>query len=329
MSTRQSVETIGWKSPKFRLVTPDSVDTFYPDPFNKPGLAEAIHRFGGGQIIQARGYGSAFSADAAKDSLMDILVIVRNQWAFYDALAANKNIHLGTVRDSGFHALWGYQKANFYLGNLNFDGESHGAKLWVMDYYELLQHARGGRPEVPEGKGYLYVAGRLQKAMIPEIFDEATPEEKEGIDLAINQARIDGVWLALGLVPRVCDIDTLASTYTDLSYLADKRGKVEKANKSEALFENRYDDYREMLDPILLSFADQGIIELLGPEEDGFVKIMSPSKGDAVFWLAQCADHASKVNIRQNTFTMGPIEGPRYVGKKFIRNHPRFRFIPL
>jgi len=305
----ESVTQLNWKSPELGLVKPDSFPTYYPQKIENPALERAIKRIGGSSIERAYGYGSSFSGDTAKDSLMDILLIVRNPWLFYEEAAASRDVKLGTTRNGGFHALWSYEKTNFHLGTVNLDGSRQGIKIAVISHGELLKHARGGRPDA-EGKGMLYLAGRLHKVALPLIFDETTPQEQQEIDLAINQARIDGVWLALGLSPRYFDFDQLAGTYVNLSYAADKR--VEKANKSQILLERSYVDYLLMLAPILLCFEEAGIMRQLIGEPGIYEKRMSLTEEAVKKWLKKSASHAIRVNFFQNIWTMGPLNGFKY-----------------
>lgn len=306
--SREAVRELTWTSPELSLIKPGDFPVYYPAPIENPALAQAIRNIGGGYIERAYGYGSAFSKDAAKGSLMDIFVVARNPWGFYSEAAQHKNILLGTTRDPGFHALWSYEKANFHLGNITFDGTTRGIKLWVMSHGELSAHAEGVMPTSGDNRKYLYAGGRLQKAMFPQIFDEATPGEGREIDLAFNQARLGGMWLALGLVPRIFDFAQLGCAYADLSYMGDRR--VEQANKSQSLFNKNLPDYERMLNPILGCFREHGIIRQI--EEDVFETIASLRGDDVRGWLKECASHAFKTNFFKNTWTMGPFNGFKY-----------------
>lgn len=184
----------------------------------------------------------------------------------------------------------------------------------------MVKHARGGRPDVSEGKGGLYLAGRMQKAMFPTLVDNATSEEQERIDLSFNRARIDGIWLALGLLSCYCTFDEIAEKYVNLSYAADKR--VERANKSQSLLEKNYEYYEQMLRPILTCFVNKGIIEPVAERVDLFEKKISLAKGDIEKWLKECSKDALKVNIGFNIWTMGPFNGLGYEAEKVKRIIP-------
>ncbi len=296
----------------------NEIKTYYPKAPVVPGLADEISRIAGDQLVLGTGYGSAFSGDASKTSLMDLLLVVRNPWTFYRHVSQLPEVKLGTTRLPGFHAEFNLDKGNFYLSTLYLPGSIRHAKLWVIPLDELPKHAQGGRPGVAEGKGGLYLAGRMHKAMFPIFVDNATPEEQEKIDWSFNRARIDGVWLTLGLMPRIFDFNHLAETYVNLSYAADKR--VEKAGKSLSLYTKNEPDYREMLTPIIACFVEKGILKPI-EGEDGFVKLMSPEKQDVQKWLQHCASEARKTNFLKNPLTFGLFEGITYGLAKVKRAH--------
>lgn len=313
---RTEIQELNWRSPELLLIRPDAFPTFYPPNVINLELERAIRRIGGGSIKRAYGYGSGFSRVAAKDSLLDILLVVDNSWCFYDGAATSGIVKLGTTRNAGFHALWSYEKTNFHLGTVMLDGSPQGIKIAVISLGELSKHARGGRPNT-EGKGMLYLAGRLQKASLPIIFDDTTPEQQKDIDQAINQARIDGVLLAEALLPQYFSYRQLAEKYVDLSYIADKR--VEKANKSLSLLDKNEDDYYRMLDPILRCFIEYGFIRPLNGEHNVYEKRMSLTEEDVKERLKASASHAFWVNFAQNIWTMGPLNGLLYGLAKFRR----------
>lgn len=288
---------------------------YYPKTPDIKGVADEISRIGGDQLVFGTGYGSAFSGDASKDSLMDLLLIVRNPWTFYRHAAKLPEVKLGTTRMPGFHAEWNQIKGNFYPATLYLPGSVRNAKIWVIPLDELPKHAQGASPDAADGKGGLYLAGRMQKAMFPVFVDNATPDERAKIDWSFNKARIDGVWLALGLMPEVFDFDHLAGTFVDLSYAADKR--IEKAGKSLSLYNKNKPDYREMLTPILVCFAQNAIFRLEG--KDKFVKLVSPDKPDVETLLKQCASMARSTNFFKNPITFGIPEGIVYGFKKVMR----------
>lgn len=317
---RQEVRVIGWNSPEMKLVSPNDFATFYPPAINNPEWVRRLRTIGGGQIEVARLYGSVASGDASKTSLTDILVVVRNPVAFYDNAIASGEVKLGTVNDSGVHALFGENKQNFYLTR---DGR---AKLWIATHREVMKHARGAMPEVEGGKGKGYAAGRWQKTEFPLLFDDATERERQEIDLAMNQARLAGVWQAIGLCPRIFGFDQLAGLYANLSYLADKR--VEKENKASALVSKNYSHYVEMLTPILRCFAEKGILaeKLIrdgDTEEVVYEKMISLAEKAVRKWLKEEASSAFWTNFLKNTWTMGPLNGLGYGIAKVRRSISR------
>lgn len=310
MTTPDRPKLLTWQSSELDLVSSCDIRTLYPRVPSIPGLSEEIDRIGGSQLVRGTGYGSAFNGDATKTSLMDILMIVRNSWAFYNEVAKLEEVELGTTRTPGFHAEFNLEKGNFYQATLYLIGKVQKAKLWVIPVDEFVKHAHGGRPNVPEGKGGLYLAGRMHKAMFPVFVDHATEEETEKIDTSFNRARIDGVWLALGLLSRYFTYDELAEKYVNLSYAADKR--VEKADKSQTLLEKNREYYEQMLHPILSCFEEKGIIESVEGKDDLFMKQMSLQEAEVKRWLKQSAQRAFWVNFSQNPLTFGPLRGLGY-----------------
>lgn len=304
------IEILSRKSPKLRIVKPDRFRTFYSPKPEISGLEEGIRRIGGGHIELALGYGSFFSGVASGDSIPDVLLSVRNPWRFYQFIASERDVKLGTIRDPGFHALWNTHKVNFYLGEVNLDGSKQDIKIGVIGHSEMLKHARGGMPGNKDGKGKLYLAGRLHKAVLAPILNETTPSAQQEIDLAINQARIDGVWLALGLLPRYFEFKDLTKTYVNLSYAADRR--VEKANKAQSLLDNNEEYYRQMLYPILNAFKDCGIVQRTDSKSVIFEKRMSLTEEDVRKWLKESGTHAFIVNFFENIWTMRPFKGALY-----------------
>lgn len=310
----ESVKLLDWDSPELGLIKPDDFPAFYPKAPVIPGLEEEIKRIGGDQLVRGSGYGSAFSGDASKTSLMDMLLVVKNPWSFYKYVTEIPEFRLGTTRMPGFHAEFNLEKGNFYLATVYPIGGPRGVKFWIIPLDELTKHSQGGLPSAPEGKGGLYLAGRMHKAMFPTFAENGIPDEQKQIDLAFNKARIDGVWLALGLMHRTFSRDQLAETYVNLSYAADKR--VEQANKSQSLLYKNYDCYQQMLDPVISSFIESGLIRPISGEE-GYIKLMSLPEAEVNDWLKKCASQASKTNYIGNFLTMGGRIG--YAAHKVIR----------
>lgn len=311
----RSIELLTFSSPKLNDIKPNSFPTFYSPKQEIPGLAEEIRKIGGNTIEMALGYGSTFSSVGAKDSLMDILLIVRNPGLFYSRAAEADNLKLGTFNSPAFHTVWDLIKANFHLGKVIINGSAKGIKLGVIDHDEFVRHARGGLPGVPNSKDYLYLSGRLHKAVLSPIIIDTTPDEQQEINLAVNQARIHGAWLTLGLIPRYFEFDQFAEQYTNLSYAAD--GRVEKKDKSKSLLNNNSQLYQEMLSPILDRLVEFGVIEIVN--ENIFEKRRSLSEEEVKKWLKKCKHHAEIVNILENTWTMGIGNGIGYEYRKIKR----------
>ncbi len=311
----RSIELLTFSSPELNAIKPDSFPTFYSPKQEIPGLAEGIRKIGGDTIEMALGYGSTFSGVGAKDSLMDILLVVRNPGLFYSRATEANNLKLGTLNSPAFHTVWDLIKTNFHLGTIDLEGKPHGVKLGILDHHEFIRQARGGLPGVSNSKDYLYLAGRLHKAVLSPVIVDTTPREQQEIDLAINQARIHAAWLTLGLIPRYFEFDQFAEKYTNLSYAAD--GRVEKKGKSKSLLNNNYPLYQEMLSPILDRLIEFGVIEVVN--ENIFEKRKSLSEEEVRKWLKKCKHHSMIVNILENTWTMGIGVGIGYEYRKIKR----------
>lgn len=316
MATPDRPKLLTLQSQELALVGPRDFIAAYPSAPDIDGLRAEISRIGGKPLIRAHGYGSAFSSDARKGSRMDILLVVDNQYAAYYHLAKLPEVRLGSTRDPGFQSELNYLKGNFYLTRLNLNGKKREAKVWVISLDEFAKHARGGRPGVPDSKGGVYLSGRMHKAMFPIIVDNATPEQRDIFDTSFNQARLDGIWLTLGLSDQYVTYRELAEKYVNLSYAADRR--VEKAGKSQSLLKKNDEFYEQMLRPIINCFVEKGILEPVEGKTDVYEKRMSLAKEDVEKWLKRGKNIALFKNIFLNYLTMGPWNSLGYELSKVI-----------
>ncbi len=308
---------IRWEDPRLKGVDPGSFTCFYPNVEPPKGLRHAVKKLGWDTIIAAYGYGSTFSGDASSDSLVDLCLVVTNPQDFHRLNAKRGYLRYGKPRTAEFHAWLNSMGANFYHGSLPVDQYERDIKVGVIGYETFLHHARGGRMDAMqsgEGAGYLYLPGRLHKAMWMPVLDETTPQEKEQLDKAINQARIDGVWLALGLLPRNFSYDDLANKYVQLSYLADRR--VEKANKPQLLLEGSKKEYQEMLGNILDQFILAGVVELTGK---GYQSNYALSSELVEEWIKKAKKYATRTNYIHNPAACGLVSGALYSLAKIRR----------
>lgn len=318
-----NIEAIKWGDPRLALPRPDAFPTYYAPKPNIPGLESEVRRIcGDGNVKLAVAYGSVVSGVATPSSLLDILVIASNTWGFYEHLVSHNDVHLGTVNDPAVHALWAEKKTNFHLGNIHIEDRQQGIKLGVIGFREFKKHARGGRldaMESGEGKGYEYLAGRIQKAKLALIFSDATPEEQKEIDMSINQARIDATRVAIGLMPRNClyYFDLLARQYVRISYKTDKR--IETEGKADSLYDNDPEGYENMLTPILDCLVELGEIEPVIVKGNVAYETRMALADDAIRnFIAKSKSHASRTNT-QNTITMGLRNGLFYEIAKIRR----------
>ena len=166
------------------------------------------------------------------------------------------------------------------------------------------------------GLAHLYTAGRLQKAMlVPFILDE-DPARRSQIDTAINQARIDGVWLAMGLLPEYFDYNNLLRTYVGLSYAADIR--VEKANKVNLLIEQSQQEYARMMGDLIGAFVRTEVLEDLGIG-GVYRKRMTLSEREVKNWIRESALYSAGINYVKNPLTCGVGNAVAYAMSKIQR----------
>src|SRR3989344_206573 len=318
------VKELTWDSPELRLPKPELFPTFYaPVDGISQNLIDQVERISGGHLEQVFAYGSTVGGVATPDSRIDLWGIARDPEDFYRYVARGpmrRIIKLGTFVNPRFHSWWNKRKANFYLGEIQLDGTKRGIKLGIIGHDEFLKHARGGREDSVEegkGKGRLWVPGRLHKAAFVPLLDETDTVAQQELRQAFNQARIDGMWLALGLVSRRFTFDEIAEKYTDLSYAAD--GRIEGGDKSKSLLYKKYDLYKEMLGAVLKCFVDVGIIKEVKRKPGNYEKVMSLSEETVRRSLLKAQHYAIKVNIPYNTLTIGPLKGLVYEFEKTKR----------
>lgn len=311
-------QEILWDDKTLELPRPGSLPTFYPSRSRSlkayPGIISELQLIGEGQMSTAWGYGSSHTGESS-NSLIDVLIVVDDPNSFHQANKDSRPKDYDPV--TGIPALQAWLNRfspNFYPSEVLIDGEPRGIKYGVIGLEDFLLQARSGL-RGREGCSHLYTAGRLQKAMLVPYILDADPFTRRNIDIAINQARIDGVWLALGLLPEQFDRESLMRKYVGLSYAADVR--VEKEDKIDLLINQSRAEYDEMMDDLLGAFTAEGILEQTG--EDEFRKRFSLPEAEVKAWLAESAKYSFKINYLKNPMTYGPIRGLEYSLAKLRR----------
>lgn len=301
-----------WGDEAFGTPRPDKVQTYYPSTEvvlkRYPGLDNVLREeFGEEQFVAVFGYGSSFNGESTT-SLVDFILIVDNPFEFH---RQNRNRKPGDYDPiTGYPGLQTWLNRfspNYYQSQISIDGQLKNIKYGVLGFDDFLIQARSGL-RGSEGVAHLYTAGRLHKVGIYPLLMADDVERRAEIDLAINQARIDGVWLALGLLPDYFDYDSFIHTYVGLSYTADVR--AEKGNKVDLLIQQSQEDYAQMTGDLLRLFVDCDVLE--GSIEGGFRKKISLGEREVKNWLAESAWYAFRVNYFKNPFTYGPVKALQY-----------------
>lgn len=140
-------------------------------------------------------------------------------------------------------------------------------------------------------------------------------ESTVAVESAINTARIDGIWFAMGLLEQKFSYDELLHMYVSLSYKADVR--IEKKGKVELLIDRSQDDYAAMLKPIIDSFIENSLIV---SGDGGFEKAISLPRKEVIRRLKQLRTMTFVTNYLKNTLTAGLANGLYYALQKIIRS---------
>lgn len=294
-----------------KLPNADSISTYYHHAPVNPALAEAISEFVGPSRVAVIGYGSSFNGESS-NSLIDLLILVNDTGNFFERRSADRSPGFGWHKGRRYHQFFNNIGIGYYNAKLDVDGQKVRIKYGLADFDRALDHARGGLPG--GGPGHLYFAGRTDKPGLVPIFMPEDPRQKQQLDLAINQARIDGIWVAERYLPREFDIDQLARVHADLSYRADFR--LDKRNKSKIIAGQNEEEYREMLRPILARFEEVGILARV--DEDRYRKLDEPPKVRTSLWFLQGKAYFAYHNYIVNTATFGS-GALGYVGAKVVK----------
>lgn len=297
---------------------------YFPErPVNETLKAEIIQRAGVQNLDWAMGYGSQGTQDASRDSMFDVMVLVADDYQFHaDNLAAHPQDY-GRPHRPGWHAFLNSFGPNFYQTKMiEGTGETRGVKLFIISTENFIKGCSGtlNYPNMPhEGAFGMYVAGRIQKVALAPMY-QRDAETGLAIESAINAARIDGVFFAMGFLPESFTYEELLKEYVRLSYRADVR--IEKKGKVDALINNSREDYAKMLGPIIFMFLDAGLLEQDG---DKFIKIKSLTKNEADLRLRQLREITFCLNYFKNPLTPGLAHAMAYALAKVKRSVQSYR----
>lgn len=283
---------------------------------------EVLYRAGTKNLVCALEYGSHVTGDAGKNSMHDIIIIVDDVKQFHiDGLRLH-GADYAQPHLAQWHAFLNHYGLNYYHTEIRGqDDQIFSAKLVVISKDDFIRGCSGTLVEGekdPNRRGTfgMYVAGRLQKAAFFPYHNKGE-KEKALIEAAINTARIDGVWYALGFLKDRFTYSELLKTYVSLSYWADVR--VEKSGKIETLIKNNQLDYYDMLQPILQSFIDQEIITVVKEGFGWYKKAYSLSTAETYARLLKLKTISFLINYVKNLFTATPQKALTYAVLKLVR----------
>lgn len=314
-TSRKSEKLTGIAS---RLPAPERRAYFPKITLEDEFLRQEILRRTGDNLVCAIQYGSLVTGDATSTSMMDIILIVENTREFHErnrSIAAND---YGWPSSIKWHDLLNRFGFNFYQSNFQTEKGSIKTKYGVISRENFIKGCNGSLLEKEKektGAFGLYVAGRMQKAALKPVLKTDNEEKITEIEKAINSARIDGVWLALGLVPKEFSLDELLRKYVSLSYVADIR--VERVGKIQTMIEKNREDYSIMLQPILEEFVKGGLIKL--SKEGKWTRLDSPSENEVKKRLRSIKGKTAVINYTKNWITIGIGKGVVYACQKITR----------
>lgn len=297
---------------------------FFPSTEMKVALAtEILTRAGEGNVDYVIGYGSQVTGDASPTSMIDVMVVVRNLKKYHQANLITHKRDYGTPRVAAWHAFLNTFGFSFYHSSFQGDdGRIRPLKLAIISTRNFIKGCNGTfKHGVGEREGAfgLFVAGRIQKVALSPLY-KTEEETASTIESAMNMARIDGVWFAMGLLQQQFSYEELVHMYVSLSYKADIR--IEKKGKIETLIESNKADYVSMLEPILNAFIASGLLKKNG---DLFVKIISLPEKELLQRMRELKRMAFLMVYVKGIFTAGLSHGVIYALAKFKRVAQSYR----
>ncbi len=307
------------RAPQPSLPHPENHAYFPQGEINQVLQREVVKRAGKDNLVWAIGYGSQVSGDAGKRSMYDVMIVVEDIEKFHARNLLLRPFDYGQPHVTKWHALLNKFGFNFYHTHfMNVDKNKSSLKLAVISKKDFIRGCRGTvdkKEAFEKGAFGMYVAGRVQKVALSPLYK--SEKDAAVMEAAINTARIDGVWYALGFLNNKFTYDELVKAYVSLSYWADVR--VEKRGKIETLIKNNEADYRKMLEPIIEAFIKNKLIKV---EEEGFgwyEKVHSLSASDTYLRLLNLKKIAFLTNYLKNPLSAGLTKGITYALLKIAR----------
>lgn len=301
------------------LPKPDGPVFFPQTKINSYLREHIIKRAGKENLVWAIGYGSQVGGDAGKRSMYDVMIIVDDVEKFHKRNLLLRPYDYGLPHSVKWHALFNKFGFNFYHSHFMDGDVDRPLKLAVISMDNFIGGCNGtlfeGEKE-RNGAFGMYVAGRVQKAALSPLY-RREDDSSAAIESAINTARIDGIWYALGFLNNKFTYDEFVNAYVSLSYWADVR--VEKRGKVKTLIRNNEKDYKEMLEPIVQAFITNGLIKV---EKEGFgwyEKNYSLSAAETQLRLLHLKKIAFLTNYFKLPITAGIAKGMVYALLKIAR----------
>ncbi|MCL4364402.1 phosphatidate cytidylyltransferase [Patescibacteria group bacterium] len=300
--------------------------TFFPKfemgPVERTLLHQAQLR-AGNNLVAAFEYGSVATNTGSLNSRADLMIVVEDAEAFhkrnmllnpYDY--SNFGIRGFTSRtlDRKLHTAINDYGFNYYYANMKTeDGKTIRVKYSVISKKNFIDACRGTL-ETDRGNEWnaktrfgIYVAGRIQKAAILPLYMKES--DQQAMETAINQARIEGIWLALALTSERFTLEELVRNYVSLSYLADLR--VEKKDKIDSIIRSNLENYKNMVRELLKDFVAREIVDQVWAGIDVYQKNLSLTKEQAKKRLAKLKWNTAIHNYLINPW---PARPPRAIG---------------
>lgn len=301
------------------LPSPKDHAFFLPKEISGVLTNEVLNRAGKGNLVYALEYGSHVTGDASLSSMHDVMIVVEDAMKFHQDNLLLHGADYGEPHLARWHTFLNQFGFNFYHTHVRGENDQIlSVKCAVISKDDFIKGCNGTfahKDDQKKGAFGLYVAGRIQKAALSPLYRCENEGTAAIIESAINTARIDGIWFTLGFLEKQFSYEELLHMYVSLSYKSDVR--VEKRGKVEMLIENSRNDYASMLNPIIESFIENGLIERNG---DVFEKITSLSREEVTQRLIKLKAITFAINYLKNPLTAGLAHGLLYAWLKIMRS---------
>lgn len=283
----------------------------------------AKEKVGEDNLVFAFGYGSHVTGNPSPTSRHDFFLVVKDVKEFHQKNMDSYPDDYGKPRLARWHTFINRGPSYYYTTVQNDEGEETRLKYVIISEDNFVKGSHGSLPrrqrEEPGGFG-LSVAGRIQKVALDPIYISKERATREKIETAINKARIDGVWLALGTLEKQFSTNELLKEYVSLSYRFDWRPGYEKKDKAEIIINRNPKDYEAMLSPIFDAYQEACILAPV--EHDGeiqWTKHKSPTKGEIFRRELVMRVRTTARNLIKTGATVGYFNGGKYLKEKHSR----------